>query len=82
MVGEGICRCAYGQAHVQCSDARDLSAPLTWQRGAHSATHGVRMASSQCWLISTQIRASGATKGFGGAPAERGGYEEAAEKHD
>ena len=38
MVGEGVCRRAYGQAQVQCSDARDLSAPLTLQRGDHSAT--------------------------------------------
>ena len=27
VVGEGVCRRAYGQAQVQCSDARDLSAP-------------------------------------------------------
>ena len=46
MVGEGICRCAYGQAHVQCSDARDLSAPLTLQRGAHSATQAQSLDSS------------------------------------
>ena len=35
-----------GQAHVQCSDARDLSAPLTWQRGDHSATQAQSLDSS------------------------------------
>ena len=42
MVGEGVCRRAYWQAQVQCSDARDLSAPLTLQRGDHSATQAER----------------------------------------
>ena len=46
MVGEGVCRRAYGQAQVQCSDARDLSAPLTWQRGDHSATQAQSLDSS------------------------------------
>ena len=46
MVGEGICRRAYWQAHVQCSDARDLSAPLTWQRGDHSATQAQSLEAS------------------------------------
>ena len=46
MVGEGICRRAYGQAQVQCSDARDLSAPLTLQRGAHSDTQAQSLDSS------------------------------------
>ena len=46
MVGEGICRRAYWQAHVQCSDARDLSAPLTLQRGDHSATQAQSLDSS------------------------------------
>ena len=46
MVGEGICRRAYWQAQVQCSDARDLSAPLTWQRGDHSATQAQSLDSS------------------------------------
>ena len=46
MVGEGVCRCAYWQAQVQCSDARDLSAPLTWQRGDHSATQAQSLDSS------------------------------------
>ena len=36
----------FWQAHVQCSDARDLSAPLTWQRGAHSDTHAQSLAGS------------------------------------
>ena len=46
MVGRGVCRRAYWQAHVQCSDARDLSAPLTWQRGAHSDTQAQSFDSS------------------------------------
>ena len=45
-IGGGICRRAYGQAHVQCSDARDLSAPLTLQRGDHSATQAQSVDSS------------------------------------
>ena len=28
---------------MQCSAARDLSAPLTWQRGDHSATQAQNM---------------------------------------
>ena len=46
MVGRGVCRRAYWQAHVQCSDARDLSAPLTLQRGDHSATQAQSLDSS------------------------------------
>ena len=36
----------FGQAQVQCSDARDLSAPLTWQRGDHSATQAQSLEAS------------------------------------
>ena len=43
MYGTGA---SVGQAHVQCSDARDLSAPLTWQRGDHSATQAQSLDSS------------------------------------
>ena len=31
---------------MQCSDARDLSAPLTWQRGDHSATQAQSLEAS------------------------------------
>ena len=46
MVGEGICRRAYWQAQGQCSIARDLSAPLTLQRGDHSDTQAQSLAGS------------------------------------
>ena len=60
MVGEGICRRAYWQAQVQCSDARDLSAPLTLQRGDHSDTQAQSLDSSPflCHVVAEGNRAT------------------------
>ena len=63
MVGEGVCRRAYWQAQVQCSDARDLSAPLTLQRGDHSATQAQSLDSSPflCHVVESSHEVSSST---------------------
>ena len=63
MVGEGICRRAYWQAQVQCSDARDLSAPLTLHLGAHFETHAQSLAGSPflCQVLESSHEVSSST---------------------
>ena len=58
----------FGQAQVQCSDARDLSAPLTLHLGAHSETHAQSLAGSPflCQVLESSHEVSSSTSALGG----------------